>query len=824
MKNFTETLIDYLPDCIIITDGLGNINFINNKAAGLLGYNKEKTGAQKINFLDFLAPEDRGRAKLDMQRALQKGNPVHSEYLVKRETGEFFWVSLDICPIIFDSKKPSFLLIVKYSAGSYSRAVLRGGFPAGEQEKPEEAPRHDAEHQQANGDFYYELQFQRLLADISASFTYVTAEKLDEAIDRILEISGKFFNLDRSYLFQFSADGEIMDNTHEWCAEGIEPQIDNLKGLSSGAFPWWMKKLNRFNCINVPSVEDLPPQADAEKNILQAQDIQSVLVVPVVSMNRLVGFIGFDSVRKKKIWAEEEISLLKIVAEVISSALAKCRAEEALRKAYRQQYKIVEHLPDATFVIDQEGKVIAWNKAMEKITGIPKEKMIGRGDYEYSIPFYGERRPILINLALAPDSEVTARFERKYNSIRREGDELIAEAYAPKAYGGRGAYLWGSASRLRDDSGNVVGAIESIRDTTDRKRYEEQLKYLSLHDPLTGLYNRAFFEKEMQRLNESREFPITIVSADIDDLKLVNDTLGHDAGDEMLKACASVLKHSLRKSDILARIGGDEFAAILPRTGEKTGEEIAGRIHSYVALYNSERPGLHLSISVGTATAKTGDVSLMETLKKSDHLMYREKLYRKPKSQLVDTLLAALAEKDYIAENHAQRISDLCLKLGKRMGLSSRQLNKLALLAQVHDLGKVGIPDAILFKRGPLSDKEWEIMRQHPEKGYRIAIHSPDLSEVADLILKHHERWDGKGYPLGLKGEEIPVECRVLAIADAFDTMTSDRPYREAKTREEAIQELKKCAGTQFDPKLTDMFVSLLEELEQYHPEEKVIG
>ena len=146
----------------------------------------------------------------------------------------------------------------------------------------------------------------------------------------------------------------------------------------------------------------------------------------------------------------------------------------------------------------------------------------------------------------------------------------------------------------------------------------------------------------------------------------------------------------------------------------------------------------------------------------------------------------------------------MSLKMGELKGLPASQLDNLALLAQVHDLGKVGIPDKILFKKGPLNDKEWEIMRSHPEKGYRIAVSSPDLSGIAQLILKHHERWDGKGYPLGISGNEIPIECRILAIVDAYDAMTNDRPYSKAKTEQEALSELLKCSGSQFDPDLVD--------------------
>ncbi|NLI91459.1 MAG: HD-GYP domain-containing protein [Peptococcaceae bacterium] len=194
--------------------------------------------------------------------------------------------------------------------------------------------------------------------------------------------------------------------------------------------------------------------------------------------------------------------------------------------------------------------------------------------------------------------------------------------------------------------------------------------------------------------------------------------------------------------------------------------------------------------------------------------MYHHKLFQKEssRSQIINSLMAALAERDYITQGHARRLLDKCVKVGRRKNLSPGMLTALALLSQVHDLGKVGIPDSILFKPAPLTEEEWKIMRQHPEKGYRIAVVSPDLSEIADLILKHHERWDGKGYPLGLRGEDIPVECRILSVVDSYDAMISERPYSKPKSKEEALQELIRCAGTQFDPEIVRLFTEVLEE------------
>lgn len=484
-------------------------------------------------------------------------------------------------------------------------------------------------------------------------------------------------------------------------------------------------------------------------------------------------------------------------------------AEGELRAANRQLMDIIDFLPDATLVIDNKGRVIAWNKAIEEMTGVKKEEMLGRGDYAYAVPFYGEPRPILIDLVLMPQKEI----ENKYAYIIRSGNTIITETDVPFTYKGKGAHLWGIATLLLDNEGNVVGAIESIRDVTEKKKAEEQLKYLSLHDPLTGLYNRTFFEEGMRRASDGRSDPVGIIVLDLDGLKFINDTLGHDAGDSLLVAVAGIVAESFRKGDIVSRIGGDEFAVLLTRSDEKTVEEACARLRYSFDKYNSENPEIPLEVSIGSAVGRMEATSVSETFKEADNNMYREKLHRSQstRSAIVQTLMKALEARDFITEGHANRLQDYVRELAGVLGMSARDISDLSLLAKFHDIGKVGVPDRILFKPGVLTAEEALEMQRHSEIGHRIAKSAPDLEPIADWILKHHEWWNGGGYPLGLKGEEIPLECRILAIVDAYDAMTSDRPYRKALSREKALNELKRCSGTQFDPYLVNKFIDILE-------------
>jgi diguanylate cyclase (GGDEF)-like protein/PAS domain S-box-containing protein len=350
-----------------------------------------------------------------------------------------------------------------------------------------------------------------------------------------------------------------------------------------------------------------------------------------------------------------------------------------------------------------------------------------------------------------------------------------------------------------------------IQDITDRKIIEEELYHLSHHDPLTNLFNRAYFHKIIQKFSVEHKASIGVIACDIDGLKLVNDTFGHHEGDKLLTAAANIISNALESTDIAARIGGDEFVIILPNCTEDILEATCQKIEDGVAAYNATKPQSALSVSMGMALDCSGSPNLIELFKTADDRMYLEKLHRSrsTRSALVQTLKQALEERDFITEGHGERMQDLVQTLAKAVGIPEHHLPTLRLFAQFHDIGKVGIPDQVLFKPGPLTPEEREIMRSHSTIGYRIAQSSTDLASIADWILKHHEWWNGQGYPLGLSGEDIPLECRILALADAYDAMTSDRPYRKAMPHEKAIIKLKKEARGQFDPDLIDVFVEL---------------
>ena len=407
-------------------------------------------------------------------------------------------------------------------------------------------------------------------------------------------------------------------------------------------------------------------------------------------------------------------------------------------------------------------------------------------------------------------------------SLKQRSRGGVEEVYRIVRPDGSIRWIKDCAFPICDDSGKVRRIVGIATDITDLKLGEEKLKYLSLHDSLTGLYNRIYFEEEISRIEKARYDTVGILSCDVDGLKLVNDTLGHGQGDNLLIAAAGVIKESCREGDLVARIGGDEFSIILPNTTEPAVEKACQRIQETVATYNTKHPELPLSISVGFAVKNGFHRSLKELFKEADNNMYRKKLYRSQsvRSTIVNTLINTLRSRDLTTEKHAIRLERLLADMAAFIGLPESTTSDLSLLAKFHDIGNVGVSYSILSKEGPLTSEDWVEMKRHCEIGYRIALSASDLVSIADWILKHHEWWNGQGYPLGIKGEEIPIECRLLAIVEAYEALTSVRPYRKAFSHREAVAELLRHSGTQFDPNLLEKFVQMLEarpcELEPY--------
>jgi len=346
-----------------------------------------------------------------------------------------------------------------------------------------------------------------------------------------------------------------------------------------------------------------------------------------------------------------------------------------------------------------------------------------------------------------------------------------------------------------------------VNDITEIKKKQEEIERLSFHDQLTGLYNRRFYEEELMRLDTQRNWPLTIVMGDINGLKLINDSFGHAAGDDLLIKAAEAIKKGCRADDIISRIGGDEFVILLPKTDSLEAESLVNRIRDLLRNENVE--SVEISVSFGYATKNGEQESINDVFKLAEDWMYNQKLFESPiiHGKTIDTIITTLHEKNKREGAHARGVSELCESMGEALMLPTHKIKELKTVGLLHDIGKIAIGENILNKPAKLTDLEWNEVKRHSEIGYRLLSTVNEMSEMAEYVLAHHERWDGNGYPKGLTGGEIPLESRVIAIGDAYDAMTRERSQGNAMSVQVAIEELRNKAGTQFDPKLVDLFI-----------------
>ena len=372
---------------------------------------------------------------------------------------------------------------------------------------------------------------------------------------------------------------------------------------------------------------------------------------------------------------------------------------------------------------------------------------------------------------------------------------------------GRRIPIEDSAAPIINEAGSIMGVVVVFRDFTEKKEKLNEIEYLSYHDHLTGLYNRRYIEDSLIRLDTPRNLPFTIMSLDMNGLKLTNDAFGHEMGDKLLISCGKMLREVCREDDIIGRVGGDKFMILLPNTDEVAALRIKERLE--IASKKIKLDSVIVSLAMGFATKDTKDMEIQTVMSKADNNMYQNKLkYGKiMRSQTIELLLKNINLKYGSEQIHTERVSQYCEAIAREMEFSENEVDKIKTAAVLHDIGKIMISTEILNKPGRLSQDEYEIIKKHPETGYQILKSVDEYAPFALDVLHHHERIDGKGYPEGLKGEEIPLVARIIAVADAYEAMTANRPYHIQKTKDEAIQELIRCSGSQFDPEIVRVFV-----------------
>lgn len=469
--------------------------------------------------------------------------------------------------------------------------------------------------------------------------------------------------------------------------------------------------------------------------------------------------------------------------------------ELELRMSETKFRGFVESNKDLIFTGNMQGEVTYISPNIEEVLGYKDDEVIGK---HYS------------------------QFLGKENADRI--DEVLLELQRKGCYDGEvelnvttknGEQKWVAITISTLSFADGVEAIEkttsvaTLRDITLRKQQDERINYLSFHDELTGLYNRAFFNDQIKRLNTKRQMPISIIMADVNGLKLINDTHGHAVGDELLIMTSEILKNACRQEDIIARWGGDEFVVILPNTEASAAQKVMDRIASLQKKYYIKSLPVKVAIGLSTKVDVKTDINIV--VSKAEDEMYKNKMMTSAATKMsyIKSLQDTLKEKSQETDEHLWRMTVVSYLFAKHIGLSWSELEQLLHLATLHDIGKITVPENILNKPAELSDEEWKYIKEFPSAGWRIVRTSEELAFLAEDILSHLEQWDGNGYPRGIKGKDIPYLSRVLAIVNTYVVMTGGTPWKDIQGHQVAIAEIKAQAGKQFDPDLAKVFCNM---------------
>lgn len=459
-------------------------------------------------------------------------------------------------------------------------------------------------------------------------------------------------------------------------------------------------------------------------------------------------------------------------------------------KASEERYRLTfENIGTGLMIFREDTTIELVNKGMEQLLGYSKKDLEGKVSWtQFVKPKYLERM-----------LKYTTQLFKSENPPKSFEFTLI-DAFQ------REHYIFCNVECLPGDN----KAIASWIDITEQKEAQKRISYLSYHDHLTGLYNRARCEDELKRLDIPENLPFSIIMGDVNGLKLVNDAFGHEKGDCLLKDIATILSTVIREGDVLARWGGDEFIILMPKTSQAEAEEVLSSVQQICATQESESNLIQASISLGLGVKTNPKQDLNEIISRAESYMYSQKLQdaHEFKNKVFAMLEERLLEKNMETKHHVLRVKKLSKRLGKAIGLTKTQLEELTMAAALHDIGKVGLEKSLWTRDEKLTSEEQEKIKKHPLIGYQIMKIYPQLSGVAEAILAHHERWDGKGFPQGLKKTEIPLLARIIAIADAFYSMINLEGKLTSEKVKEALQKLEDGKNTEFDPELVDAFIA----------------
>ena len=512
---------------------------------------------------------------------------------------------------------------------------------------------------------------------------------------------------------------------------------------------------------------------------------------PFISLIHDVKSININDpmVRKISEHGKDEFSFLR---KTINNLLQRIAINQtAIIKSKEEMYTTLLSIGEGIITVDSSGNIVFLNLVAEKMTGWSLDTALSK-DLTTVLDIKVSSDAPLDLVERVYEANNIVEFSNNLKLIPKNGESIDVEI---------------TASPVKDQQGNMISCVFVLKDVTEKNKKQRHIEYLRYQDILTGLYNRSYYEARVDELETKESMPLSLILIDVDGLKLTNDAFGHESGDQLLIKVAKCIKKSVRLDDIVCRVGGDEFVIILPQKDNNETMQVINRIYSVIE--GEKNQNMPISISSGWATKQKHSDSMDSILRIAEDMMYHNKSSAKKsqRHQTIQVIMKTLFEKNPIEEAHSNRVSDLCVRLGECMNLDVSIIKNLQTAALLHDIGKIGVDNQCLNKMEPLTSEEWLKIKKHPQIGYNVLSSVNEYGPLANIVLHHHERWDGNGYPTGLKEEEIPLESRIIAIADAYDAMINDQVYRKGLSEIETLRVIEDEAGKQFDPVIVRIFL-----------------
>ncbi len=633
------------------------------------------------------------------------------------------------------------------------------------------------------------LQKNQLLLDVLGLTFDSKQEQLDYALHQILKLSGSQYG----YIYLY--DEEKQEFTLNSWTNGVmdECLIENAPKVYQLAYTGiWGEVVRQRKPI---IVNDLTTPSPLKKGYPKGHvQLQRFMTVPVFIDGRIVAVVGLGN--KLSDYQESDVYEITVIMNGVWNAVQRRESTELLGYERHKYLQILLSIGDAVIVVDCHKKIAMINAVACKLTGWSSKDAIGKY-YKEVFVLSHEQDGVSI------EDPIEKVFDTR--DVQQLGNHAILTSKYGKKYN-----LEDSASPFPDDKRDFAGVVIVFRDVTDKKIQRKKIEYMSFHDPLTGLYNRRFFEEEMHRIDTVRNLPISIIMGDVNSLKLTNDIFGHSFGDVLLKSIADMMHSACRADDIIARWGGDEFVLLLPRTSYEDAANISQRIKKEVSELQIR--AVRGSISIGYDSKTQADEDIVHTLNRAESKMYSVKTLEHEEVQNfeLNSIINTLYENNEQEKGHSERVCSICREIGRALDLPESDVQKLALAGRLHDIGKIALEPELLDRNHIPNSAEWNEIKQHPVVGYRILNYFSETLDVAEAVFSHHEHWDGNGYVKGLKGEAIPLFSRIIAVAESYDRLVNTPLIQFSKSSEAAVDELKQRAGTRFDPKIVDVFAKII--------------